>query len=191
MSPLYVPQILVPTNYLAPTGASYETFPRQGSISQAATSASGTLWMVAIQLPAGTPIGHICFASYTTAAVTPLHWWFGLYTSARVQLATTADQTTTAWAANTVKNLAVATTAAGAASSFTTTYTGLHYIGFMMAATTMCSLIGETQGNSMRDQAPAIWGGTTDTAQTTPPAFPHTAGAITASAVPVYAWVGA
>jgi len=191
MSPLWVPQILVPQNVLRPTGADYETFPRQGTITQPAAITVGVLWLHGINLPAGLSVGHICWDANTTGAGTPTHWWFGLYDLNRVQLAVTADQTTTAWAASAVKNLAVATTAAGAATSFRTTYTGLHYLGVMVAATTTPTLNGGGITVGVYGQAPVMWGGTSDTAQTTPPAFPHTVTTHTASSATVYAWEGA
>ena len=189
MSPLWVPQAPVPKPYLAPTGAAYETFPRNGFGNANINQATGVLWLAAVALPVGLSVGHICFTSGTTLAGTPTHWWFGLYNSSRVQLATTADQTTTAWAATTAKNLAVATIASGASSTFVTTYTGLHYVGFMMTATTPCNLAGATLIAGVYAQTPRIVGNS-DTAQTTPPAFAHTAAALTAQGGLPYAWVG-
>lgn len=189
MSPLWAPIAPVPMNYLAPTGASFETYQRQGLSLAADTLTSGTLLLVGIQLPAGNSVGRICFTSNTTAAGTPVNWWFGLYDSSRVQLAITADQTTTAWAASTSKNLVVATTAAGAASSFVTTYAGLHYLGVMVKATTTPTLAGGTVTTGASGQAPII-SGMSDTVQTTPPAFPRTVTALTVAPAYPYAWVG-
>jgi len=189
MSPLYVPQAPFPTNYLAPTGMAAETFPRNSQNVGAIGIATGTLYLVGINLPAGLSIGHIVFHG-VAAAVTPTHWWFGLYDSSRVQLATTADQTTTAWAGNTAKNLAVATIASGAASAFVTTYTGMHYLGICQVATTPATMAIAVMGFTAQSIAP-IPAGLSSTAQTTPPAFAFTAGAITSSSNYAYATVGA
>jgi hypothetical protein len=159
----------------------FETMARvYATANQSGSPTSGTLYMQALTIPAGFVIGHLAFVSGTQAAVTPTHWWFGLYDLNRVQLATTADQTTGAWAANTEKSLAVATIASGASSTFTTTYSGFYYIGFMMTATTVPTLYGTNCGTTLIALAP-ITSGTSDTGATTPPAFPHTAGAITAN----------
>ena len=110
-----------------------ETISRQGQINSAYSMVSGTLQMTAMYLPANVTVGHLATCS-SAAITTPTHWWFGLYDSNRVQLAITADQTTTAWAANTYLPLAIATIALGASATFTTTYTGLYYFGIMVAA---------------------------------------------------------
>jgi len=185
-----VPQAPIPTPYLAPSGAAFETFPRTTYAGGTATPSTGVLILAAIALPAGLSVGHIAFHSGSVAAVTPTHWWFGLYNSSRVQLATTADQTTTAWAVSTGKSLAVATIASGAATSFTTTYAGLHYLGFMMAAATMVNLAGTTINTGIVTLAPILYGSST-TALTTPPAFAFTGGAITPAGNLAYAYAGA
>lgn len=189
MSPLYVPQAPFPTNYLAPSGMACETYPRNSQGVAGFGITSGTLYLVGISLPAGLSVGHIVFHGVAAASV-PTHWWFGLYDSARVQLATTADQTTAAWAGNTSKNLAVATIASGAASSFKTTYTGLYYLGICQVATTPATLAGAVIGFTGNGLAP-IPAGLSDTAQVAPPAFAHTATAITSSTNYAYATVGA
>jgi hypothetical protein len=186
--PLAVPFPTVPPASNPPTGFTYETMARNLYSNVAAAPATGVLWLVAIALPAAFKVGHIAFAS-VGAAGTPTHWWFGLYDSARVQLATTADQTSTAWAATTLKSLAIATTAAGASTSFTTTYSGLYYVGFLMTATTPVT-IPAGNPSAVLILAPPITGGPSDTAQTTPPAFPHTPIAISSAQNTLYAAVG-
>jgi hypothetical protein len=175
--------------YFLPDGAFAESFPRTASAAST-TITSGTLWLAPIALPANVAIGHLAFISSSTGAVAPTHWWFGLYDKSRVQLATTSDQGSAAWGSFTLKSLAVATTAGGAASSFTTTYSGLYYVGMVMAATTPVNLLGVNVSQSIFGTTPPILGGTSDTAQTTPPAFPHTAGAITPNNA-LYAYVAA
>jgi hypothetical protein len=160
-------------------GGGYETASRRSLALQAPATvpASGTLYMVALYIPAGFSVGHITFVASGTAAGTPTHWWYGLYDSSRVQLAVTADQLTTAYPAWQPNTLAIYKTAAGVQSTFVTTYSGLHYIGFMMTASTVATNWGGALGGSSSGIAP-ILAGTSDTGQTTPPAFAHTAGAI-------------
>ena len=175
------PAAFVPSQYLQPSASLYETYPRW-SITGSFTTVSGVLRMAAIALPSNLTIGHLVFMGGATAASGQTHWWFGLYDNNLVQLATTADQTSGAWNTNAVNTLAIATIASGASTTFTTTYSGLHYLGFMMAATTVPSLNGQAGGGVVQalGLATALVG-TSDTGQTTPPAFPHTATALTTS----------
>ncbi|MFM9589742.1 hypothetical protein ACKI1J_15545 [Streptomyces scabiei] len=162
---------------LRPSGR-YETTSRL-RCGTTSTPTSGTLYLVPIWLPKGLVISNLAFVSGGTAASVPTNWWFTLHNSSRVALARTADQTTTAWAANTIKSLAIAQTTAGAASSYTTTYSGLHYLGVMIKATTVCSLISEgAVPDVLASVAPGFGG--TDTGLSTPPTV--TAGAFTAGA---------
>ncbi|MDX2538575.1 right-handed parallel beta-helix repeat-containing protein [Streptomyces scabiei] len=164
-------------NALRPSGR-YETTSRL-RCGTTSTPTSGTLYLVPIWLPKGLVISNLSFVSGGTAVATPTNWWFTLHNSAKVALARTADQTTAAWAANTAKTLAIAQTTAGAGSSYTTTYTGLHYLGVMIKATTVCSLISEgAVPDVLASIAPGFGG--TDTGLSTPPTV--TAGAFTAGA---------
>jgi len=176
---------------LRPNALQYETFPRgvAPTVSNAGTViGTGILNLDAIWLPKGVVVSSLNYLTGATAATTPTNWWFGLYDSSRVQLATTANQTTTAIAAATAVSLPIATIASGSASSFTTTYAGLHYIGIMVAATTPPTLIGAVVSATLVGQVPILCG-TSDTAQTVPPAFPHTANALTAVSAMHYAGV--
>ncbi len=165
-------------NALAPTN-SYETAWRQTlGATNATIPASGTLYLTACYIPKGFSVAQISFVCGGTAAGVPTHWWYGLYNSSRVQLAVTANQTSAAYSTFSVHTLAIATTAAGASSTFLTTYSGLYYIGWMMAATTVASNLGGNSQSSIVGIAP-ISAGTSSTGQTTPPAFPFTAAVIT------------
>jgi hypothetical protein len=162
-----------------------------GTATEAALT-SGQMTLVPMYIPAGQNIGHLVFISGTTAASTPTNWWFCLCDSARNLLATTANQTTTAWAASTLKSLAIANVAAGAATSFTTTYSGIHYAGIMMTASTVVTLQGWTPAaTTLLTQATAgvgPGGGKSSTSGLTiPSTFPTQYGAITNAAFFVYA----
>jgi hypothetical protein len=172
---------------LRPSGR-YETCSRLRAGGESQPS-SGWLYLVPIWLPKSTVISNISFTSGNTAGATLTNQWFTLHNSSRVALARTADATSAAWAANTTKTLAIAQATAGTASSYTTTYSGLHYLGVMVAATTPPSLIGA--GRLITGGSSAQGLGATSSGQTTPPTV--TAGAFTAasfagSAILAYAY---
>jgi hypothetical protein len=181
----------IPTNYLAPAGAAYETFPRHSNpINSSISTGTGLLYLCAIALPVGFSIGWLYFAT-AGGSLNMTHWWLGLYDRNRVQLATTQDQTTTSLAGNAVNFASIAKTAAGPASTFTTTYTGLHYIGFSMTASSTGPQLacGNGSHSGIFGAAPPLCG-SSNSALTTPPAFPFTAAPISPSTGLVYAYVG-
>jgi hypothetical protein len=92
---------------------------------------------VPVKLYAGDVITNVSFRSGATAAGTPTNWWFALYSNAATPalLAQTADQTSTAWAANTTKTVALAT-------AQTITVTGIYWVGIHVKATTVPTLLG-------------------------------------------------
>jgi hypothetical protein len=155
-------------------GTLSETMPRETCVETNSTvSASGTLNMMAIYLWAGQLVSNISISSATTAAGTPTNYRFGLFDSSRNLLAESANQTTSAWAANTVKTLAMGT-------PYRVPTSGLYYIGYYMTATTVPTLKGFTAktGAQLAGTAPILHGSST-TGLTT--AFPNPAAAITVS----------
>lgn len=123
----------------------------------------------ALYLEAGDVVTSLTFCSATTAAGTPTNWWFALYSTAATPalLGQTADQTNTAWAANTAKTVALAT-------PYVVATTGVHYAAIMVKATTPPTLLGAslhapaagavvtgqkvlaaTSGSALTDTAPA------------------------------------
>lgn len=164
------------------TGTLAETIPREICAEVNTTApASGTLGMMAIYLTAGQLISNITMASATTAAGTPTNYFFALYDGNRNLLAQSANQTTTAWPANTVKTLAMTT-------PFRVSVSGLYYIGYFMTATTVATLKGGTArtGGQLANTAPVIYG-TSSTGLTT--ALPNPAAAITGTTASLYASV--
>lgn len=93
------------------------------------------LTSVAVPVQPGELVTNVTFKSGATAADTPTNWWFALYGADGALLAQSADQLTTAWAANTVKTLALAT-------SQRVTAAGVLYAAAMVKATTPPTLIG-------------------------------------------------
>lgn len=153
---------------------SYDTFyrenlPRFGLADSAGDThvplTTQVMTSVPVKLVAGEVVTSLSFRSGATAAGTPTNWWFALYDNSATPalLAQTADQTTTAWAANTVKTVALAT-------AQTIDETGIYWAAIMVKATTVPSLIGcvcasaiatgarnlaQTSGSSLTDTAPA------------------------------------
>jgi hypothetical protein len=171
-----------------PAAALAETFPRWMGRTDNMTITSGTLYLFAVALTAGVPVGHLTFFAGSRSGAGLTNWWFGLYDRARVQLAVTADQLTAAWASGQSKNLAIARVAGRAAPTFIPTYTGLHYIGIVVAGTTPPSLVSWSGNSALNGQAP-ILAGRSSAARRQPPPFPFTGAAITATAGMAYAEV--
>lgn len=174
----------VPPYYvLGATGVFAETIPREicPEVNTVAPTASGTLFMMAIYLTAGQLVSNIAICSATTAAGTPTNYFFALYDANRALLAVSANQTTTAWAANTYKTLAMTT-------PYRVPTSGLYYIGLMMTATAVVTTKGGTAktGGQLAAQAPILHG-TSSTGLTT--AMPNPAAAITGGLVSIYAAV--
>jgi hypothetical protein len=92
---------------------------------------------VGIYLQAGETVTNLSLKSGATAAGTPTNWWFALYDTSATPalLGQSADQLTAAWAANTTKTLPLA-------SPIKVTKSGIYYVGVMVKATTVPSLIG-------------------------------------------------
>lgn len=164
------------------TGTLAESMPRELCPEVNTTAAaSGTLNMQAIYLTAGQLVSNITLSSATTAAGTPTNYFFGLYDASRNLLAQSANQTTTAWAANTVKTLAMT-------SAYRVPTSGQYYIGYFMTATTVATLKGGTArtGGQLANTAPIIYG-TSTTGLTT--ALPNPAAALTGTTASIYAAV--
>jgi hypothetical protein len=173
--------------YLGPNGGTLgycaaETIPRNatGNITTVSTG-NGTLYLAACYLAAGTLVSRLGWLSQN-AAVAPLHQWLGLYDLNRNQLAMTADQGSAAIANTTQYSYPIATIAAGAATSFTTNYTGLYYLGILLNATTTNATCAGQASTAAFAAMPPILSGSSDTVQTTVPAFPHQATTITPAA---------
>ena len=165
------------------TGVFSETIDRNvlTETNTVAPTASGTLFMQAILLTAGQLVSNISISSGTTAAGTPTNYFFALYDGSRNLRAVSANQTTTAWAANTMKTLAMTT-------PYRVPTSGLYYIGIMMTATTIITTKGHTaRGATAISGLAPILNGTSTTGLTT--AMPDPAGAIGASTALLYAAV--
>lgn len=166
---------------LGPSGTLAETFPRALATTNTSALTSGTLFLQGIYLTAGQLVSNIGIISATTAAGTPTNYFFALYDGSRNLRAQSANQTTTAWAANTAKTLAMTTT-------YRVPTSGLYYIGLMVAATTVPTIHGgPAKANAVvSSTVPILHGNSTSGLTTT---LPDPAAAITAGTTSIYAWV--
>lgn len=169
-----------PINF-APNGYLAESIPRNLCPEVNTTLlTTGQLWLQAIFLYAGMVVTNISFWSATTALGTGTHQLFGLYDSSRNLLASSADVTSAAWAANSEKKLAMT-------AAYTVPSTGLYYCGVSVAATTMPTFKGGTArtGGQLGSAALQLGGISSSSGITT--TLPNPAGALTANPT-VSAW---
>lgn len=125
--------------------------------------ATGVMTTVRIKLYAGDIITNISVRSGQTAAASPTNYFFALYGPTNALIAQTADQTSTAWAANTTKTLPLS-------AAYTVPVTGYYYVGISFTGTTPPSVHGsiavppivageanlsQTSGSSLTATAPA------------------------------------
>lgn len=158
-------------------GAKAATLPRTSAFSGSLGGTSGTLYLTGIVLQAGVALTTITWLS-ATAATGPTHQFFGIFDdslgsssgTAYALLATTTDDTTTAWAANTAKTLSLTP------GTYSPTRTGFHYLGFMVVATTATTVRGQV-ADSIAGLLPSILGGASTSGLTT--ALPNPANAPT------------
>jgi hypothetical protein len=169
--------------YAAPSGATAETCPRRYASTSSSAQNTGTLYATAIAMASGILVSNITMASGTAAKTGGTHGWYVLLDSGLVVRAVTADQTdaATVWGvAQTAYTLAT--------NSYTTTYTGLYYIGVMVAATGMPTFLAATAtGNAVNGVAPVL-AGSSSTSQTTPPSTGTTMTSLSGASRQFYAY---
>jgi len=144
--------IPVESNYLL-DGTFAETIPRHLCDETNTVVASGTLWLQAIYLRAGTMVSSIKLYSATTGGTALTNQFAGLYDINRNLLASSANGTNGAWASQTLKSFAME-------APYTVPADGLYYIGFFVTATTVPTYKGRatrTSGN-LGFQPPALQG---------------------------------
>lgn len=109
---------------------------REEATANIAALTTQVMLSVALPLQKRDYIAKLAFRSVTTAANVPTNWWFALYDPAGALVGQTADQLTAAWAADTTKQLALATPYEAPAA-------GCYFAAIMMKATTPVSLLGK------------------------------------------------
>lgn len=119
-----------------------ESIPRIAAASDLSALTTQVMLSVGLPLQAGEVVTSLSFISGDTGATTPTNWWFALYSPAGVLLAQTADQTSTAWAANTVKTVALGTPRLIPTA-------GLYYAAIMVKATAVPTLVGRALQNAV------------------------------------------
>lgn len=121
------------------TGGKFHRYnlPRWSVSADLAALTSQVMTSTPLFLRKGDVVTNLSFMSGATAAVTPTNWWFALYNLATTPavIAQTADQLTAAWAANTVKTLALS-------APYTVTADGIYWPSAMVKATTVPTLAG-------------------------------------------------
>lgn len=108
--------------------------PRLG-LADIAIAATGVMLSVPIDLEAGDTVTSLSVVTAGTAAGTPTHYWLALYDPAGNLLSQTADQTSTALAADTVLTLALAAVQK-------LTKSGTYRVGISFTAGTVPTLLG-------------------------------------------------
>jgi len=120
------------------SGSWAETLPRElCPEANVAPLVSGSLYLTGIYLVAGSVVNSISFLSSTTAAGTPTNQFFALYSRSGALLAQSANDTTNAWAANTIKTLNMT-------APYTVPVSGWYFVAIMITAQTMPTLRGVT-----------------------------------------------
>lgn len=137
------------------------------------TCTAGTEFYTRIWVPPNTTVTNISFVTAATATSTPTNWWLTLRDGAAKVLAVTADQLTTAMAADTAFTVKFATPYVEATGGF-------RYVSICVAATTGCTIAsGVTLSTHGRGAVAStakglILAASTLTGQTTPPAVGST-----------------
>lgn len=173
----------IPEAAWRPTGAIAETISRRCTLNVAVSAlTSGTLYLTAVSILTGKVITSISVMSGSTALGSGSNQWFCLVDSSLNVLRKTSDDTNTAWTANTVKTLNLS-------STFTTTYTGLHYVGILIVASTMPTFAGAQDTSSLINGVAPLVAGSSTAGLTDPASLGATAEALTTSSRKPWAWV--
>jgi hypothetical protein len=154
------------------------------SCTAALTMSTGVLSIAAIRLVTGQSVQGCGFVTSTQAGVTMTHWWTCLLDSGYICRAASADQTSGAIAASTWFSQAFGT-------AYTAGYTGIYFLGIMVAASTIPTLCGSTAPlaamvTGTGAPAPLLGGVSTTGLTTAPTAGTTTFIAPTAAAVTPY-----
>lgn len=172
------------------SGVLGETIPRNANQASNGTITSGVIYLQQIWLFAGDIVSNIGWKSGTTAFTRgsnlDSHLWFALFDSSRVMVACTADDTSGAWGASAIKTLAIANIASGASATYTVPASAMYYLGVMAMMGTggspaVPNIAAANHLDGVTNTSAPILEGSSTTGQTTAPAFPFTAAALTAT----------
>ena len=186
-------QLFAFSSAILPVGAAgtfpfAQTFDRRFANGTVLAPTSGTMYMSAIFLPAGSVVNGITFVSSSTGETGGTHLWYALYRQDLTFIAQATDNTgATAFAANTAFRMALT-------APQTITVPGIYYLAFMCAQSaggtpTLINALLPTNANANG----AIAGMTPILAATSSTglagAAPSPAGALTATVNCLYAFV--
>lgn len=129
-----IPLVNPPRGGAVTFNALYETANHNAVSQTVIQPPTAELQMMSILLSAGQVVSTIGFCTGVTAGVAPAHWWANLLDKNRLQLAHSADQLTAALPASTWQALSLT-------APFTALYSGLYYVGLMIAAATVPSVL--------------------------------------------------
>lgn len=155
----------------------------------ALTATAGTIFVSRIWVPPLTKITNISVITAASAISTPTNWWFFVSSLAGVIAAITADQLTTALAADTLATVALAT-------PYYTANGGEFYLGVCFAATTGPTLAASVtlgthgRGAVKSTNAMNVIAASCDTSKTTPPAVGSTLGTLPLGSASVAPFLG-
>ena len=160
------------------SGAVAETFPRILATGTG-TPTSGQVRLISIFLPEGLLCSTIGFMSIAAGSAMSQQI-FGLYDSSYNLLRATSNDGSTAWGANSVKALSLT-------STFTTTYSGLHYVGFLYVGSSLTLACSATiTSQAMYSSTPYVCFAHGTGGQTT---LPNPATSPSAQNVPMWAYI--
>jgi hypothetical protein len=161
--------------YLAPTGATGETFTRTMGTAYFSSLTSQQTYVSAIPLPSGLLISNLTLQLGNLAFTSVTHGWYALLDSGRVVRAVSADVTSGSWGSvNTPVTLPVS------GSAYTTTYGGPYYVAVCINHSGSGEFVAAGASIGGIATTAPILSGTSGTAnQTTPPSTGTTMGAIT------------
>ncbi len=182
--PQFTSQYARPSSLMM-AGAISETIPRY-LVGNTASIVTGKEHLTAIWLPAGATVTTITYRSSGTAAATSSHCWFSLRNSSRNLLGITSNDTAASpWSANTSKSLNLA-------SPYAVTTSGWYYVGVMVSATTVPTLVGMATSATYQLLEPVLHGrDDTNAGLTTPATAPATSASLASASggVTPWAWV--
>jgi len=162
--------------YLAPAGATGETYPRSQCAGYTTPLTSGTTFMSAIPLPANLVINNLAVMTGNTAPSGVTHGWLALTDSSRIVRAATADQTSSF-------GNGFSATSVPVVSTYTTPTAGLYYLAYNCNAVTMGTLSIGNQPLAGPNGTPPILAGSSTTGLTTPPAIGSTLASLASNGI--------
>lgn len=179
------PAPYVDPDFLMDGGTTIRTnIPRLSMVSDLSALTTQVMLSVAVPLQAYDEVTSVTFRTGGTAANTPTNWWVALYDSAATPalLAQSADQTTTAIAADDTITLALASVVQIPTS-------GVYRVGIMVKATAVPTLVGVSVDHA--EVSAAMFSGQAPLAQTSGSSLTTTAPATVATptAVATVPWV--